>query len=56
VGLNTGKLNPPTASPVPKLSDLSIPERKEAMDIANRDHDTQMVATLYDELQRRRRN
>ena len=48
--------NQPTQSTAtaPKLGDLSVPELKEALDIANREHDTAMVATLYGELNRRR--
>jgi hypothetical protein len=42
-------------SPAPKLSDLSREEITEAMDICNRQGDTDTLAVLYRELQERRR-
>jgi hypothetical protein len=38
----------------PTLEELSVPEIKAAMDIANHQGDREMVSTLYAELNRRR--
>ena len=46
---------PPTAPRQLKASDLSMAELKEALDLANRDGDTEMVRLLYSELNSRRK-
>jgi hypothetical protein len=46
----------PAARPAPKLSDLSREEIVAAMDICNREHDSETLGLLYRELQSRRRN
>jgi hypothetical protein len=43
-----------SASKAPTLEELSIPEIKAAMEIANHQGDREMVSTLYTELNRRR--
>jgi hypothetical protein len=47
---------PPSPSPKLTVSDLSQSELTEALDLANKSGDSKMVATLYRELQSRRRN
>ena len=45
----------PTNKPAPQLGDLNRAELLEALDLANSEGDSQMVATLYAELNRRRK-